>query len=373
MVLRVKTVDRNDFQPLVAQLKEIILAEIRSGKYAPGERIPSERELCKIYGVSRTTARNALIDLANAGHVTRAVGSGTYVADASQGASDFANGTIGFLLCRHHYPVRRLREDYFYFEVMEGIQEELSISGRHFLFHQLDDERREESLVRDLVGKVDGILLAEAQSEQFVRSIQQVDVPLVLINPSIDRLRLDLHTVSIDNRAGAYKGVRHLVELGHQAIGCIRGPQDSTPAEERYEGYLRALGEAGVAIREDWVELSEDWTIEAGTSATQRLIRRVPGLTAIFGTSDTLAVGVLNALSSSRRVPEEVSVVGFDDISIAAHANPPLTTVRSPILQLGKTSCRLLNSISSTKDLPTTTILFSPELVVRASTKRHLL
>jgi len=366
------TVDRANERPLVDQLKEIILEQIRVGTLVPEQRVPSERELCKIYGVSRTTARNALLDLENRGIVTRATGSGTFVSgEASPPAGSAGQtGTVGFLLCRHHFPVRSLREDFFYFEVMEGIQDELKADGRHLLFHHLAGDRSEGLVIADLAGKVDGILLAEVQSERLIDSILAADLPVILINPSVDRLKFDLNSVSIDNRAGAYKAVRHLIELGHRVIGCIQGPMDSAPARERYAGYSHALQEAGLAVRDDCVEPAANWTIEEGESAARRLIERAPEVTALFCANDTIAVGALSGLAPFRRVPDEVSIVGFDDISIASHSTPPLTTVRSPIFELGKAACRLLASARSNKSLPTTTILFSPELKVRASTKR---
>ncbi len=365
-------VDRASEQPLVDQIKAIILEQIRVGELAPGERIPSERELCRIYGVSRTTARNALVDLENRGVVTRATGSGTFVREEESPAEPAggASGTVGFLLCRHHFPVRSLREDFFYFDVMEGIQDVLKADGSHLLFQQVAGDDGEESLIADLVGKVDGILLAEGRSERLIDTSLEARLPLVLINPSVDRLKVNLNTVAIDNRAGAYKAVRHLIELGHRAIGCIEGPTDSAPARERYAGCRHALEEAGAVIREEWVEPAANWTIEEGSAAARRLIARAPQLTALFCANDTLAVGAMSGLDPLRRVPDQMSIVGFDDISIAAHSSPPLTTVRSPIFELGRAACRLLASVRTNESLPTTTILFSPELRLRASTKR---
>jgi DNA-binding LacI/PurR family transcriptional regulator len=364
-------IDRNNDQALVRQLQDILIEQIRTGQLSPGQKVPSERELSRIYSVSRTTSRNAMLDLENKGYVTREIGSGTFVrsrAGTSQAKSE-ATGTIGFILCRHHYPVRNLREDYFYFAVMEGIQGELKQKGAHLLFSNYETRDDSASAIAELAGKIDGILLAEAHAGSMIQGILEARMPCVLINPSVDHLKYNLDTVTIDNIAGAYKAVRYLVELGHTKIGCIRGPIDSMPARDRFEGYRRTLAEAGLPEHIEYSESTESWTAEDGAAAIGRMISRSPEISAVFCANDTLAIGAINGLAQTRSVPDEISVVGFDDIVIASHSSPPLTTVRSPIFELGQSACRhLLNRIDNSS-LPVITLLFSPELRIRHSTR----
>ena len=355
----------------VQQLHDALAARIRSGELTPGEKILSERELCEAFRVSRTTARNALQALEHEGLVTRITGSGTYVRDLkTRPAYESATtGTVGFILCRHHYPVRTLREDYFYFEVMEGIHDQLKIAGGHLLTTYLEKEKEDGAALANLAGKVDGVLLGEVQSEELLREAARMRLPCVLVNPSVDHLRFDFDTYTIDNIAGAYKAVRYLLGLGHRAIGCIRGPEDSHPARNRFEGYRRALAEAEIPLRQDFVEGARNWTIEEGVRAIRALTARSPGVTAVFCANDTLAIGAVKGLAGSLSVPDDINIMGFDDITIAAHNTPALTTVRSPILELGREACaQLLNRIRGAS-VPVSRVLLSPELVVRESTK----
>jgi DNA-binding LacI/PurR family transcriptional regulator len=365
-----KEIDRNNSEALVRQLINIFIEQIRTRELTAGQKVLSERELSRIHGVSRTTARNAVLELEKMGYVTRKIGSGTFVRStisASQAKGKFT-GTIGFILCRHHYPVRNLREDYFYFEVMEGIQSELKQKGGHLLFSNYEARDDSDSAIAELAGKVDGILLAETHGGSLIQGILEVRIPCVLINPSVDHLKYNLDTVAIDNIAGAYKAVSYLVGLGHTRIGCIRGPMDSIPARDRFEGYRRTLADAGLPENDGYTESTESWTSEDGAAAIGRLISRSPDISAVFCANDTLAIGAMKGMAKIRSVPEEISVIGFDDIVIASHSTPSLTTVRSPILELGQSACRqLLNRIDNST-LPAITLLFSPELRIRNST-----
>jgi LacI family transcriptional regulator len=362
----VRRVDRT----LANQLKDIILEQISAGKLRPGGKIPSERELTKLYGVSRATARNTILALANEGLVTRAVGSGTYVAagvDLSA-ASASETGTIGLLVGRQHVPVRSIQDDFYYYKVMEGIQGELRASRRHLLFSYLDDDEREnKEIVAGLQGKVDGVLLAEASSNSLVGEIHERGLPCVLINPSIDDIDQRFDSLSVNNRSGAHKAIAYLIGIGHRRIGCLRGPAASLAAQDRFDGYLKALAEKGTPHDENLVVPLDGWTMNDGAAGIQTLMARAPDITAVFCASDTLAIGAMAGVKGRRKIPEQLSVVGFDDISLSSHSVPPLTTVHSPTFDLGKQAGRqLLNRIRN-RSLLVTRVLLSPELKVRES------
>jgi LacI family transcriptional regulator len=355
---------------LVDQLKEILLDQIKTGQLVAGDKIPSERELTRLYKVSRTTARNTILGLVNLGVVTRTVGSGSYIAkdfDANK-AESRETGTIGFLVGRQHVPVRNIQDDFYYYRVMEGIQAELRASKRHLIFSYLDDDERENGeIVSDLGRKVDGFLLAETSSNDLVDQIVQLGLPCVLINPSIDDIDQRFDSLSVNNMSGAHKATKYLLGLGHRKIGCMRGPRSSLPARDRFEGYLKALSEFGVSFAEDLVIQVDGWTVDDGSIAAQTLMRQASDMTALFCASDTLAIGAAAGLKNLRRIPEELSIVGFDDISLASHSSPPLTTVHSPTLDLGKQACRQILSRMRNRSLPVTKVLLSPELKIRES------
>ena len=179
---------------------------------------------------------------------------------------------------------------------------------------------------------------------------------------------LDVTSVDVDNVAGAQRAVDHLVAIGHRRIACItNAPLVYTAAQERLEGYRRALAEAGIRVDEQLIEPAE-FDAPSGHAAMARLLERA-AFDAVFVASDVVALGAIAALrDAGRRVPDDVSVVGFDDIPLAAYYDPPLTTVRLPASELGQAAGRaLLERIADPTAAPSRTLL-PTELIVRAST-----
>jgi DNA-binding LacI/PurR family transcriptional regulator len=171
-------------------------------------------------------------------------------------------------------------------------------------------------------------------------------------------------TVSLDNRAGARAATRHLLDLGHQTVTHLAGPQDWEEASARCEGWraeLEAAGRTVPALR--W----GDWSAESGYETGRSLARELD-VTAIFAANDQMALGLIRALSEQgRRVPEDVSVVGFDDLPEAPYFAPPLTTVRQEFRLLGHRIMDMVERALAGEDDPRTDLV-EPELVVRSST-----
>ena len=184
--------------------------------------------------------------------------------------------------------------------------------------------------------KFDGILLAETGSHDLVRQIEQLGLPCVLINPSIDDIDQFFDSFCVNNLSGAHKAIKYLVGLGHRTIGCIRGPRSSLPANDRFEGYARALSEAGIALDPSLVAQVDGWTMDEGSAAAHTLVMQAPHMSALFCASDTLAIGAMSGVKDLRAVPQELSIVGFDDTTLSSHSTPPLTTVHSPTRDLGR-------------------------------------
>lgn len=178
---------------------------------------------------------------------------------------------------------------------------------------------------------------------------------------------LDVDSVDVDNTAGARGAVEHLLALGHRRIACItNAPLVYTAAQQRYDGYMRALRDAGLGPDPDLLETG-DFDATSGHQAMTRLLERTT-FTAAFVASDVVALGAIGALrDTGRSVPGDVSVVGFDDIPLAAFFDPPLTTVRLPAFELGQAAGRaLLERIANQAGHERT--LLPTELIVRAST-----
>jgi DNA-binding LacI/PurR family transcriptional regulator len=213
---------------------------------------------------------------------------------------------------------------------------------------------------------VDGVILTPARSQDdgLTRFVGRGN-RLVLINRDVDGL--DVDRVTIDNRAGAYAAISHLLDLGHRRIAFVAGRRDISTAWERLAGYEAALRDRGVTPDPRLVCHGEIEP-EAATDATRQLLeRRRP--TAIFTYNDLMAVGALVAIQAAGlRVPEDVSLVGHDDILYAPYLQVPLTTVAQPTRELGEAAARLLIDRLRGDDGPPRRIVLQPRLVVRAST-----
>ena len=184
-------------------------------------------------------------------------------------------------------------------------------------------------------GRIDGLIVMapDVQASKALRG-GAAGTPIVLLNPGEEVEGCE--AISIANYEGAYTVVRHLVGLGHRRVATITGPERNTDARQRLAGYRAALREAGVEVSEE-LELHGDFSEPSGYEAARALLRLAPRPTAVFVGNDKMAVGMMGALSDAGvRVPEDLAVVGFDDIEMAHYLNPPLTTVHVDTYRLGE-------------------------------------
>jgi DNA-binding LacI/PurR family transcriptional regulator len=189
-------------------------------------------------------------------------------------------------------------------------------------------------------------------------------LPVVLTNASIDELPFP--RVSCDDEVAVEQAVGHLASLGHTRIGLVLGPVDHVPSERKLRAARLAAQRLGIEIADEDVVRSA-YSLESGQAAGTRLLRR--GVTGLVCASDPLALGVIRAARrAGLRVPEEVSVVGYDDSLFMSCTEPPLTTVRQPIEPMGRAAIDLLVGLIAGQEVPQDELLFEPELVVRGST-----
>ena len=223
--------------------------------------------------------------------------------------------------------------------------------------------------VRRLDGwRVDGIFIAVTAVGDWDRQLfqrLQLHVPVVCLEGAA--LAPNVNSVGVDNVRGGELAAEHLLALGHRRIGLIAGPRRWLAAQHREQGWRRALLRGGVAPLEGAV-VEGDWTTPGGYQAAARLLERGLGLTAIVAHNDHMALGAIRALRErGLRVPEDVSVVGYDDIPAAAYLDPPLTTVQQNLAEVGRLAIALLIEAGEKPDL-SRQIAVTPELVVRGST-----
>jgi LacI family transcriptional regulator len=227
---------------------------------------------------------------------------------------------------------------------------------------------REVTLLDRLMhGTTDGALLVlpEESSEELERLLDS-NYRFVVIDP---RLPLDarIPAVSAAHSAGADEAVRHLLELGHRRIGVITGPRDWVATEERRRGYHAALASVGI-LPEPSLEIEADFEIPGGVRAALRLLDMAEPPTAIFAFNDNLAIGAIQAAGArDLRVPEDLSVVGFDDSEHASLITPALTTVRQPLAEMGRTAVSLLRRLLDGQRFETLHLELGTRLIVRTS------
>lgn len=256
---------------------------------------------------------------------------------------------------------RVFSDDQFFPGVVNGISQVLERADKQLVLMLAGSAASHARIERSVAGRhVDGVLLASLHgADPLPAALTRIGVPVVCNERPPGPVSLPY--VGVDNAGGAATAVRHLVATGRTTIATIAGPQDMIGGIDRLAGYRRAL-----RGRRPIVETG-DFTLASGAAAMRRLLAAEPDLDAVFAASDLMAHGALTALrEAGRRVPDDVAVVGFDDIALAQHTDPPLTTIRQPIVEIGKRMATQLLRLVAGEEIEPTTVL-PTELVVRRS------
>ena len=250
--------------------------------------------------------------------------------------------------------------------LLGGIGAELSASGLQMVLFApqsaADVARLEQYLVG---GHVDAVLLlALHESDTLPSRLLARGIPMVF--GGRPRQLLDVSFVDVDNHAGGRAATEHLIAQGRKKIAHIAGPEHVTPSRERLQGFREAMWNA--ALRSDFVEAG-DMDRDAGEMAMGRLLALGHEVDAVFAASDAMAAGAMWALQVlGRRVPDDVAVIGFDDSPIASATQPPLSSVKQPVEEMGREMARLVLSMSAVRGQASRQMILSPELAVREST-----
>jgi LacI family transcriptional regulator len=254
----------------------------------------------------------------------------------------------------------------FFSELIRGIDLAARKGGYHLLVSGSHGSRSEmEAMLRAIRGRVDGLiaLAPDLPARAFDENLPQ-GFPVVLLNGGGRRAASS--SIRVDNYGGAFSMVRHLMRLGHRAVTFVTGPPSNHDASERRRGFRDAMRRKPAATAR---EVPGDFREEAGYRAASRILKARPRSTAVFAANDAMAIGVLYALREAGvRVPEEIAVVGFDDIPTSRFITPALTTVRVPIAELGtRATARLLHALRGSGGSPGRPETLRTTLVVRAS------
>lgn len=256
----------------------------------------------------------------------------------------------------------------FFAELTRGIEDYCHGAGYCvFLCNSDDDPRRQSHYLRVLLEKrVDGLIVASgADTATLTEGLARMAIPLVVL----DRLvpGVSANQVSLDHEAGAYLATRHLLERGHRAIACVRGPKGLEVSELRLAGWRRALEEAGIKPKTGWVAQGDFSSASGYVSGLQLL--ETQRVSAVFACNDLMAIGVLRAAAERGvTVPQQLSVVGFDGIELGNYVFPALTTVGGSIRGLGETAAQVLIDSIKSGQAEQRTVSVAPRLFQREST-----
>jgi DNA-binding LacI/PurR family transcriptional regulator len=258
--------------------------------------------------------------------------------------------------------------DYFRAQIVAGLEKQARAMGFVCQISFTSDSANDLPELIDvmLARQVDGIAILTPK--RFADPELFVDIPIVTVAHKLNNPRAI--NVDVNNVDGAYQAIGYLLSLGHRAIGQIVGPGDWIPASDRIEGARRAFAEHHLSISPMYVAECQEWSFQCGYEATRDLLAKSPEITALFCHNDWLAVGAYRALREANlRVPEDVSVLGYDDMPICQFLDPPLASVRQPSEGLGKLVAQLVIRAIENSEPFHQDMLVSAELTVRDSVK----
>jgi LacI family transcriptional regulator len=328
--------------------------------------MPTIQDVAKLAGVAPIT-------------VSRVINNSGYASEETRARVEAAITTLGYipntlargLRSKRTHTLALVMTDItnpFFTQIARGVEDQASRSGYTVIYCNTDEsEAKEEKYISILMQKqVDGVLLVPARSNsKSVNFLFSNGIPVVLIDRSIPDTQTDL--VRSDSEQGAYNLTRHLIELGHKKIVTISGPREVSTASDRVSGYRRAMAEAGL---EDLESIYYDtYTQTSGYELTHQALTLNPRPTAIFGTNNFISIGVLKALrNAGLRVPEDVSVVGFDDLPASMVVDPILTVAAQPAYEMGSQAAELLlKRISAELPEINQEVILPTEIIIRRS------
>ncbi|MEU4828421.1 substrate-binding domain-containing protein [Actinomadura sp. NPDC023710] len=345
------------FRKMAGQLR----AQIRSGAWVAGAKLPTEQELARLHGVSLTTVRRAMEDLAEEGLVVRRQGAGTFVA-GQRPAVHGEGSVVGVIV-----PDTTL----YYPKVLKGIEETLASAGARLMLAcaHYNPAEEEAALQRMLGSGVHGLLvvptlIGSPDPAAVVRHLAGLPVPTVLIERGLDGHDDHADHVRTDHRAGGYSAVRHLAALGHTRLALLTRSENPT-CEPVSRGFQAAVSDLDLTVVPPFSAPMRAWSPQVAEDNVRRIAGEGATAAVCFGDKEAAFV-----VSAARRlglaVPGDLAIVAYDD-EIAEMAEIPLTAVSPPKRTLGRRAAELVLQRMREPDLPVHQIRLRPEIVVRRS------
>ncbi|MEH8047839.1 substrate-binding domain-containing protein [Gallibacterium anatis] len=255
----------------------------------------------------------------------------------------------------------------FFAEVVSGVEQYCNQHHYNLIISSIDgNEQRLQQNIQTLIQKqVDGLLLMYSNTRHAMVEQLNLNLPIVVMDWWPTELNAD--KIYENSEFGAYLATKTLIEQGHKNIAIITGKLDKSLAHNRLLGYQKALQDAHLPINPDWI-IESHFDFEGGVEGMKKLLQITPRPTAVFACSDTIAVGVYQvAWQQGLRIPQDISVIGYDNIMLAQYLTPPLTTIHQPKAELGKLAVETLLERIKSPDLEYKTTMLQPQLIWRVS------
>ncbi|KAB8137614.1 GntR family transcriptional regulator [Gracilibacillus oryzae] len=359
-------------------VKQAIKSQILDGTYQPYQKISSESELMKQFGVSRHTVRLAIGDLVNQGWLYREQGAGTFCADRSKEDNQHS------VMQKNIAIITTYISDYIFPSIIRGAESYLSQRGYQVsLFSTNNDHDNERKFLENiLTQQFDGVIIEPTKSAvsnpniNYYLNLERQNIPYLMINAFYDELE-PFHIV-MDEEKGGFLQTEHLIELGHKnIIGFFK--TDDTQGTKRMKGYLKAHRKHNIEISpNNIIPYTTEEKAEKPIEELQKLLENTENRpTGIVCYNDELAIKLLDVIREKQlKVPDDISMVGFDDSFMAEVTEVKLTTIKHPQSEMGELAAKvildMIKQSKGSKKQPMTEndlIRFDPELVIRNSTK----
>lgn len=348
-------------QPKYQMVKDYVLSQIENREFTKDDRIPSESEFSKLLDVSSITVRKALSELVNEGVIYRVRGKGSFVASQAT-VSEKTSNLVAFVISGIDL------YDSSYMQIMRGIQSFLGKHGCKLIieFVENDFEQERELILELIQSELKGILIYSSDPEaakSYLGEIRKKSIPFVMLDRSPSGYPVDV--VTCNNHDGAYEAVEYLIKQGHRKIGFAAYDYHLSTEVERYNGYCNAMSNSSIPIPESLLFLDK----RLDYAALARLIQNGE-LTALFCANDKRALEILEQLTAlDIRIPEQVSLMGFDDFESSKFAKVALSTVKQYFDALGYEGAKLLFEIAEGSSYGNKKVMLSTSLVIRDTIK----
>ncbi len=363
-------IDKKDPIPRYLQVRRILEEAILSGHYRPGAQLPGERELAHEMQVSQMTVNKALLAMAQDGWLRREIGKGTFVPE------NFRPPVPTILRLGFAVPTTAeyAQEDFYLGSLLRGIQRAITNQPANLTILEAPPTLLLERLMEV---PVDGFLLTDVLDSSYadIQKLAQAGKKIVLIGA--DGEPLPAPCVDSDNYGGACAAVEHLIHLGHRRIVGVFAYMNRCNSRDRRRGYEDALRAHGIAVPPEYIVVPPEYAVafenvsgpEPRHAWIARLLAQTPRPTAFFCGGYYIALEVMRAIQEAGlRIPEDISVAGFDDPGSARYLSPPLTTLYQPLEDMGRRATWKLLQWLRTHEPPTQHDVLPATLRVRAST-----